>query len=55
DSVSKALVCMQVVWMLMNVIARQVAGLPITLLEVHVVIQVVITIFTYVLWWNKPL
>lgn len=55
DSVSKALVCIQVTWMLLNVFARIAKRLPVTLLETHVVIQVGIAILTYAFWWNKPL
>ncbi|RPA82784.1 hypothetical protein BJ508DRAFT_413949 [Ascobolus immersus RN42] len=55
DSVSKALVCVQVTWMVLNVLARKMTGLPITLLETHVVIQVGIAVLTYAFWWNKPL
>ncbi|KAK0702751.1 hypothetical protein B0H67DRAFT_558364 [Lasiosphaeris hirsuta] len=34
---------------------RKAAGLPVTLLEVRVLIQVVYTLVTYIFWWHKPL
>ncbi|RPA83020.1 hypothetical protein BJ508DRAFT_77712 [Ascobolus immersus RN42] len=55
DSISKAVVCIQVVWMLFQVVARRIAGFGTTLLELHVVIQVGIAIATYILWWYKPM
>lgn len=53
--IAKLLVCVQVSWLIIECVARKVAGLPITLLEIHVVIQVVFTVVMFGFWWNKPL
>lgn len=36
DGLAKFLACLQVVWMLVQVVARVVLGLPVTLLEVNI-------------------
>jgi hypothetical protein len=41
--------------MVINVITRKASGLPSTLIELHVVVHVVVTLVVYGLWWNKPL
>lgn len=55
SNIAKAIACLQVLWLVIQSITRKVAGLPLTLLEIHVVIQVACTIITYALWWCKPL
>jgi len=55
DSVSKALVSIQILWMVIQCIGRKVAGLPITLLEIHVMIQISYAVVVYFCWWDKPL
>jgi len=54
DSISKALVGGQVLWMLLQCLGRKVDGLPITLLEIHVAIQIAYSVIVYALWWHKP-
>jgi hypothetical protein len=55
NSLAKLLMCAQAFWVVINVIARKANGLPNTLIDLNVVVHVVITIFVYALWWNKPL
>jgi len=46
---------LQTVWLVVSCCARWWDHLPLTLLEIHVLIQVVCTIFTFCFWWSKPL
>ena len=55
DMLAKTLVVIQVSWMLVQTIARRIAGYPITLLEVHTLIHVAIAIGMYGLWFLKPM
>ncbi|KAI5777829.1 hypothetical protein EDC01DRAFT_713481 [Geopyxis carbonaria] len=55
SNIAKCLVCLQAGWMIVQCIARKVDNLPITLLEIHVVIQVVMSAILYAFWWSKPL
>ncbi|KAI9885755.1 MAG: hypothetical protein M1823_002433 [Watsoniomyces obsoletus] len=52
---AKTLVCAQVGWQLINTLARVIDGLPLTLLELHVLVHIVCAICMFVLWWEKPL
>ena len=54
DNVGKMLVCLQALWMVTQTIARKVAGLPITLLELNTLAHVVCAVFMYIIWWRKP-
>ncbi|KAI9881126.1 MAG: hypothetical protein M1830_008284 [Pleopsidium flavum] len=55
DMLAKALVCVQVSWMLVQTISRRIVGYPITLLEVHTLVHVACAIGMYGLWFQKPL
>ena len=55
DMLAKTLVVIQVSWMLIQTIARRIAGYPITLLEVHTLVHVAIAIGMYGLWFLKPM
>ncbi|KAA8899389.1 hypothetical protein FN846DRAFT_782359, partial [Sphaerosporella brunnea] len=50
DSISKTIVSFQALWMLLQCIARKANGLPITLAETHVAIQIVYAAFMYGCW-----
>jgi hypothetical protein len=50
----KALVCLQALWLVAQVIGRAVAQLPITTLEVVTVGYVVCALITYFCSWHKP-
>jgi hypothetical protein len=54
DGLAKLLVCIQVGWMIAQVIVRAANGLPTSLLEVHTVAHVVCALIMYVIWWHKP-
>ena len=51
----KGLVCMQVIWFLIQCIARASAGYPLALLEVHTMVHVVCALVMYALWWEVSL
>lgn len=55
DILAKVLVCLQVVWMLIQTISRKALGYPITLLEVHTLVHVACAVAMYGLWFRKPL
>lgn len=54
DMLAKTLVCIQALWMVMNCISRKIAGLPLTLLELNVVMHVACAMVVFGLWWKKP-
>lgn len=54
DVMAKLLVCIQGIWMGVNCLSRKIAGLPLTLLELNVVMHVVCAVAVYVCWWKKP-
>lgn len=54
DGLAKTLVCLQAIWMVVQVISRLVDGLPVTLLEVNTLGHVVCALLIYLLWWHKP-
>ena len=51
----KGLVCIQVIWFLIQCIARAAAGYPLALLEVHTMVYVVCALLMYALWWEVSL
>ena len=55
DTLAKALVCVQVGWMLVQTISRRIVGYPITLLEVHTLVHAACAMTMYGLWFQKPL
>ena len=55
DTLAKALVLVQVSWMLVQTVSRRILGYPITLLEVHTLVHVACAIGMYGLWFKKPL
>lgn len=54
DGIAKILVCLQAGWMVLQVVARIVYGLPVTLLEVNTIGHVICAFSIYLLWWHKP-
>lgn len=54
DGLAKALACLQAGWMFVQIIARVILDLPVTLLEVNTLGHVICALVIYVLWWNKP-
>ncbi|KAB8253539.1 hypothetical protein BDV32DRAFT_158306 [Aspergillus pseudonomiae] len=55
NTISKLLVGVQISWMVIQAIGRKLSGLPVTLLEAHVLIQILYAIVAYCCWWAKPL
>lgn len=55
SNIAKLLACTQALWLIVQSLARFISKIPITLLEIHVLIQVVCTSFIYWWWWYKPL
>ncbi|KAF5575385.1 hypothetical protein FPANT_11364 [Fusarium pseudoanthophilum] len=51
----KALVLIQVLWMITQCVCRFVFGLPLTLLEIHTMLHVIFAIIQYCFWIKKPL
>jgi hypothetical protein len=54
DSLGKGLICFQVVWMMIQIIGRKIAGLPVTLLELNTAAHIGCAILLYLMWWYKP-
>ena len=52
NRVGKGLVCAQVIWFVVQCIARAAAKYPLVLLEVHTMVHVVCALFMYILWWK---
>lgn len=52
NALAKSVVCVEVLWMSLNCIARQATGLPLTLLELHTAVHVVCAVLMYGLWWK---
>jgi hypothetical protein len=55
DSLAKALVVTQAGWLILQCIERTANKLPLTALELNTLAHAVCALFTYALWWNKPL
>ncbi|KAI9778086.1 MAG: hypothetical protein M1839_008390 [Geoglossum umbratile] len=54
DSLGKILVFFQASWFIIQCIARTVQGLPLSLLEVHVLAHVAVAFVMYLFWFKKP-
>lgn len=52
---AKLIICGQVGWMVLQLIGRRVSQLPMTLLELHTLIHIIIAVIIFWLWWYKPL
>ncbi|PYH88457.1 hypothetical protein BO71DRAFT_435733 [Aspergillus ellipticus CBS 707.79] len=55
STVAKIIVVIQVVWMIVQIIGRKLDGLPVTLLEANVAVQIPYSLVCYLCWWEKPL
>ncbi|ORY15728.1 hypothetical protein BCR34DRAFT_558444 [Clohesyomyces aquaticus] len=55
DGLAKSIVCLQAGWMILQVVARLIQQLPITLLEINTIGHVLCALVLYLLWWSKPL
>ncbi|KAI3323706.1 hypothetical protein HD806DRAFT_522284 [Xylariaceae sp. AK1471] len=54
DILAKVIVCIQVMWLIIQSIGRKVEGLPIALLEYHVLAHVACALGLYLFWFKKP-
>ncbi|KAJ7659894.1 hypothetical protein B0H17DRAFT_866466, partial [Mycena rosella] len=55
DGLSKGVALLQGLWFITQSLTRQIQHLPITELEVATLAFATLNIFTWLLWWNKPL
>jgi hypothetical protein len=54
DGLSKSFSILQLVWFVVQLFARYVQTLPITLLEIDTLAVTALTCISYGLWWKKP-
>ena len=54
DYITKVIVLAQASWFIIQCLARLIAGLPLTLLEIHIVSHVFIALLMYMCWFSKP-
>ncbi|KAG1768014.1 hypothetical protein EV702DRAFT_979715 [Suillus placidus] len=54
DGLSKCVAILQLVWFVVQLIARYAQNLPVTLLEIDTLAVVAMTCIAYGLWWKKP-
>ena len=54
DPITKAIVCVQAAWFIVQCIARVAQHLPLTLLEIHTLAHVFIAMLMYLFWFPKP-
>ncbi|KAL8868971.1 MAG: hypothetical protein Q9198_008007, partial [Flavoplaca austrocitrina] len=55
NTLAKALVIIQASWLVIQVVGRLIAKLPVTLLEVNTIAHVLCAFLMYAMWWHKPL
>ncbi|KAF7350545.1 hypothetical protein MSAN_01614100 [Mycena sanguinolenta] len=55
DALSKGVALLQGLWFIIQILARFAENLPVTQLEVTTLAFAVVNLFTWVLWWHKPL
>lgn len=54
DGLSKGIALLQLVWFVVQLVARRIQNLPITLLEIDTLAVAALTCVAYGLWWKKP-
>ncbi|KAG1781124.1 hypothetical protein EV702DRAFT_1074077 [Suillus placidus] len=54
DALSKGIAILQLAWFVLQLIARYVQNLPITLLEIDTLAVAALTSIAYGFWWKKP-
>lgn len=55
SAIAKLVAGCQALWFTVQCVSRWSVGMPVTLLEIHVGIQVLDTAVLYAFWWSKPL
>jgi hypothetical protein len=54
DALSKGVAILQLAWFVLQLVARYIQSLPITLLEIDTLAVAALTSTAYGWWWNKP-
>jgi hypothetical protein len=54
DGISKCVAILQLVWFVIQLIARYAQGLPVTLLEIDTLGVATLACIVYGFWWKKP-
>jgi hypothetical protein len=54
DVISKCVAILQLVWFIIQLIARYAQGLPVTLLEIDTLGVAALACIAYGFWWKKP-
>ncbi|KAF9018821.1 hypothetical protein BDP27DRAFT_1251010, partial [Rhodocollybia butyracea] len=54
DAFSKFIAVAQTTWLVVQLVARAVEGLPATELEIMTAAFVFMNLLLYFFWWNKP-
>lgn len=52
DFLAKSLICLQVGWLFVQSIARKFSDLPLSILEIHTFMHVVIALIMFILWFR---
>lgn len=52
---AKGLVLLQISWTVLQCLSRKATGLPLSILEVHILVHAGCALIMYILWFNKPL
>ncbi|ETI27883.1 hypothetical protein G647_00332 [Cladophialophora carrionii CBS 160.54] len=50
DALAKTLIRLQILWLIIECVARKVHGLPLSTLEIHTFVRVVCSLAVYILW-----
>lgn len=54
SNLTKAIVFVQALWMIVQVISRTASSLPVTLIELHTCLHTFCAVAMYATWWHKP-
>ncbi|KAL8680008.1 MAG: hypothetical protein Q9186_003774 [Xanthomendoza sp. 1 TL-2023] len=54
SALAKGRVLLQITWTVFQCLSRKVVGLPLSVLEVHVLVHAGCALIMYILWFNKP-
>ncbi|KAL8887557.1 MAG: hypothetical protein Q9215_004899, partial [Flavoplaca cf. flavocitrina] len=55
NMLAKGLVLLQITWTILQCLSRKATGLPLSVLEVHILVHAGCALIMYVLWFNKPM
>lgn len=54
SALATLIICRQVGWMVLQLLGRRVSRLPITLIELHTPIHILVEVIRLWIWWYKP-